>query len=86
MGGGPSYFLLDQKVTKSQVSRKASFRSKPHRTSRQNHGLQPLAAFALLPMLQAKIAMPLPAHKATIVLPAFGRSCPADVGGNLLFN
>ena len=71
----------------NQVSRKASLpaglRTTPHSAfalqTRQNHGLLNFALLRSLvaPLLQ-KVAIPLPALKATIVLPAFARSFPAD--------
>jgi hypothetical protein len=63
------YFLLDQKVTKNQVSRKASL---PHVAFalqiRQNHGLQSFVPASLARGLR------FPTLMATIVLPDFGRS------------
>ena len=38
------------------------------------------------PMLQQKLAMPLQPHVATIVLPAFARSCSADGKSAVVFN
>jgi len=77
---GPVTFFLIKKQPKNQVSREASFPHrplpcKPGRTTGCNY-------FSLLrthsPELLQKLAMPFPALKATIVLPAFTRSLPAD--------
>jgi hypothetical protein len=72
--------LLDQKVTKNQVSRKASL---PHRAFalqvRQNLGLQTIAQLrSLNSCASANICYALPTEQATIVLPDFTRSCSAD--------
>jgi hypothetical protein len=72
--------LLDQKVTKIQVSKKASL---PHKAfalqNGQNHGLESFAplAFALFPRF-SKISYAPATRKPTIVLPTFSRSCFAD--------
>jgi hypothetical protein len=66
LGAEPHYFLLDQKVTKNQVTRDASL---PHKAfalqSRQNQGpglLPPVVAQATA---SGKIPMPLPPHSPT---------------------
>jgi hypothetical protein len=72
--------LLDQKVTKNQVGKKASL---PHRAfapqTGQNHGLESFAllSFASSPALLQNSLCPCHAQ-GTIVLPAFARSCFAD--------
>ncbi|WP_295664677.1 hypothetical protein [uncultured Mucilaginibacter sp.] len=83
MGAGPSYFLLDQKVTKSQVGRKASLT--------QGHTAQagrtiPIAigkTFCRICALALRFGenfYALANTQGLLVLPAFGRSCPADGG------
>jgi len=80
--GGPVTFVAT-KVTKKAVSREASL---PHMAFtpqiRQNHALQLFCAtsFTHFPPLQQKLAMPPATAQATIVLPAFARSCSADGG------
>jgi hypothetical protein len=74
------FFCLDTKETKNQVRRNASL---PHEAIalqiRQNLGcclftlLRPL-----MPIASVKSRYTLPLHKATIVLPAFTRSCSTD--------
>jgi hypothetical protein len=74
------FFFLDEKEAKNQVGKKASL---PHRAFalqiNQNHGLE---SFALLPLALcprfSKISYAPTTLKATIVLPAFARSCFAD--------
>ena len=77
---GGSFFSLDRKEAKDQVGKKASL---PHKAfalqTRQNHGLESFAPLrSLIAIASAKFPMPLQPHKATIVLPAFARSCFAD--------
>jgi hypothetical protein len=72
--------LLDQKVTKNQVSKKASL---PHKAfalqTRQNHGLESFALLTFAPTPRfSKISYAPATLKATIVLPVFARSCFAD--------
>ena len=51
----------------------------------QNHGLQLFAPLRTrIPNPAAKLAMPLPSHRATIVLPDFARSLSADGGGGIV--
>jgi hypothetical protein len=85
--------LLDQKVTKNQVSKNASM---PHRAfapqTGQNQGLESFARLRSLMPSFYKISYALATLKATIVLPVFARSCFADrreerrnlVGGRVL--
>ena len=47
------FFVLTQR-TKSQVSKEVSLRTGPYRTSRQNHGPKPFAAFTLLACASGK--------------------------------
>jgi hypothetical protein len=80
------YFCLDTKVSKKSSQQIGFFAAQAFALQRgQNHGLQLFcpAALALSPSLLQKLAMPLPTLKATIVLPAFTRSLPAD--GNILY-
>jgi hypothetical protein len=78
---GPGTFVLIQKYPKI-IQQIGFFAAQAFALQTgQNHGLQ-LFCSAALPMLLQKLAMPIPAHKATIVLPAFTRSLPAD--GNTL--
>ena len=93
---GARYFCLDTKVPKKS-SQQIGFFALTHSTARRA-GLcpakrsEPRAAIILpryaraFPMLLQKLAMPLPALKATIVLPAFIRSLPADGSILNLFN
>jgi hypothetical protein len=72
------YFLLDQKVTKNQFSRKASLRSMPLPCkSGKTAGCNTFAPFHKSP-LQQKFANALSDTQPTIVLPDFIRSCSAD--------
>jgi hypothetical protein len=77
---------LTQKYPKSQVSRNVSLTRKPSpcktiRTTGCNYFAR---LRSLIPKLLQKLAMPLPTHKATIVLPAFARNLPADGDENKL--
>ncbi|WP_256540455.1 hypothetical protein [Mucilaginibacter aquariorum] len=76
--------MFDQKVTKNQVGKKASL---PHKAFAlqigQNHGLESFSPLrSLIGPRFSKISYAPTAHKATIVLPAFARSCFADGGGS----
>ena len=77
---GARYFWLDPKVSKKSSQQIGSFAAQAFAPQiGQNHGCN---YFALLrtrsPLLLQKLAMPLPALKANIVLPAFARSLTAD--------
>nr|MBB6141543.1 hypothetical protein [Mucilaginibacter sp. X5P1] len=76
------FFCLDTKETKNQVSRNASL---PHRATalqiRQNLGWKSLRPYcAHYPIRCKNFLCPAITHKATIVLPAFTRSCSTDGG------
>ncbi|MFB0494930.1 hypothetical protein ABID99_001167 [Mucilaginibacter sp. OAE612] len=84
------FFCLDTKVTKKSSQQGAFFAApasahafvwplpcKPGITTGCNY----FAPLRMCPMLLQKLAMPLQPHKATIVLPAFSRSLPADEEG-----
>jgi hypothetical protein len=75
------YFLLDQKVTKNQVSREASLPHLAFAPQMRQNQVRKSFAHSLrshIPPASAKLAFPLQPHKATIVLPDFARSCSAD--------
>jgi hypothetical protein len=73
------FFSLDRKEAKDQVSKEASSPHRPLPRNRQNHGPE---IFCLLrprwPLASAKVSNAPAARKASIVLPAFARSCFAD--------
>jgi hypothetical protein len=80
---GASYFFLDKKVTKKSSQQIGFFahRPLPCKPGRTTAAII-LPRFApAFPAFLQKLAMPFPALKATIVLPAFTRSLPAD--GNI---
>jgi len=73
------YFWLDPKVPKDQVSRYASLRSWPLRCKAGKTWAGTRCRIVTRgPALQATFPTALQPHKATIVLPAFIRSGPAD--------
>jgi len=91
IAAGGCYFCLDTKVTKKSSRQGGFFAARPSpaclslplpckasRTTGCNY-FAPLRP--LVPWLLQKLAMPLQPHKATIVLPAFARSLPADGRG-----
>ncbi|MEB0249154.1 hypothetical protein QN344_03350 [Mucilaginibacter sp. 5B2] len=79
------FFCLETKEAKIQVSKKASLPHKPHAANRS----EPRAGNLLPQCAQATASAKVPyahtTHKATIVLPAFGRSCFADRNKGLCF-
>jgi hypothetical protein len=80
---GASYFCLDTKVTKKSSQQGGFFAAQalPCKAGR-TMGCNYFALLrALFPALLQKLAMPLQPHMATIVLPAFARSLPADGEG-----
>ncbi|WP_183548948.1 hypothetical protein [Mucilaginibacter sp. AK015] len=81
-----SPFCLETKEAKIQVRKKVSL---PHKAfnpqTGQNHGLQNLATTSFAhPYASGKYCYALAPLKATIVLPAFARSCFADTSSQLL--
>jgi hypothetical protein len=73
-----AFFFCLIKRSKNQVSKKASLPHRAGRTSGKNHGLHFMLPKAARGLRLSKIAMPLPAHLACLIFPAFGRSLFAD--------
>jgi hypothetical protein len=74
------YFLLDQKVAKNQVSKKTSWRTGLCPAKQAEPRAAVFCPARLLRLaLQQNPLMPFLAHMTVIVLPAFARSCFADI-------